>query len=100
MTARQRPVSPITCPGITCRDRILRWLTRRIENPADAEDIAGEICLHCLKGMRRFRGEAEFATWRHRITLNVFSDYLRAKGRRAARETRGITDTYSTAPAD
>jgi RNA polymerase sigma-70 factor, ECF subfamily len=79
MNTRQRLASPATCPGLSCRNRIMQWAFRHVEDPEDAEDIAGEVCLHCRRGMARFRGEAEFATWLYRVTRNVLIDHLRTR---------------------
>lgn len=95
MSSRERLVCPLPCPGITCRDKIVRWLKSRMDSSDDAEDVAGEICVHCLQGVDWFRGDADIATWLHRITRNVFIDYLRARGRRAERETCVAADVDS-----
>lgn len=86
MSSGERPSLPMVCPGRSCRDRLLRWARQRVEDPDDAEDLVGEVCLHCLRGMARFRGEAEFSTWLHRIARNVLSDYYSAKARQARAE--------------
>src|SRR5689334_25405241 len=81
MNPQQHLISPATCPGLSCRNRMMRWVFRHVEDPDEADDIAGEVCLHCLRGMARFRGEAEFATWLYRVTRNVLIDHLRTRRR-------------------
>ena len=55
------------------RDRVLR-LVCSIVGPyreADAEEICQEVYLRAYRGMDRFRGEAELATWLYRIAWNT-----------------------------
>ncbi|MGH3851468.1 MAG: RNA polymerase sigma factor [Pseudonocardiaceae bacterium] len=56
---------------------------RLTTNPEDASDVAQEAYLRAFKSLKRFRGEARFATWMHRITANCAASHLarRAKGR-------------------
>lgn len=72
---------PATCPGIRCRVKIMRWLRSQVTNPEDAEDLSGEICLHCMGAIHRFRGDAEFETWLYRISRNVLNSFLRTRHR-------------------
>src|SRR6478672_6623404 len=46
----------------------------------DARDVVQESYLRAYRGLRRFRGDAQFTTWLYRITANCASTYL---GRRA-----------------
>jgi len=47
-------------------------------NRHDAEDICQEAYIRALKGLERFRGDAKWSSWMHRITVNVFLDHKRA----------------------
>ena len=49
----------------------------------DARDVVQESYLRAYKGLRRFRGDAQFSTWLYRITANCASTQLtrRAKHR-------------------
>jgi RNA polymerase sigma-70 factor (ECF subfamily) len=47
-------------------------------NRHDAEDICQEAYIRALKGLQRFRGDAKWSSWMHRITVNVFLDHRRA----------------------
>jgi RNA polymerase sigma-70 factor (ECF subfamily) len=76
-------VTLMKCPGLSCRRNLIRWAGSQLEDQADAEDLAGEICLHCMRGRERFRGDAEFSTWLRRIALNLLSDFVRTKRARA-----------------
>jgi RNA polymerase sigma-70 factor (ECF subfamily) len=39
-------------------------------NEEDARDVVQEAYIRAYKGLRRFRGDAQFSTWLHRITAN------------------------------
>lgn len=42
----------------------------------DARDVVQEAYLRAYRGLRRFRGDARFTTWLHRITANCASTHL------------------------
>ena len=46
----------------------------------DARDVVQESYLRAFKGLKRFRGDAQFTTWLYRITANCASTHL---GRRS-----------------
>src|SRR5438067_10672232 len=52
-------------------------------NEEDARDVVQDAYLRAYKGIKRFRGDAAFGTWMHRITANCASTLLakRAKTR-------------------
>ena len=45
-------------------------------NEEDARDVVQEADLRAFRGLRKFRGDARFSTWMHRITANCASTYL------------------------
>ncbi|MBV8236116.1 MAG: sigma-70 family RNA polymerase sigma factor [Acidimicrobiia bacterium] len=54
-------------------------------NEEDARDVVQEAYLRAYKGLKRFRGEAQFSTWMYRITANCASTAM-AKGRKHRHE--------------
>src|SRR5947209_20525515 len=52
-------------------------------NEEDARDVVQDAYLRAYKGLRRFRGDAQFSTWLYRITANCAATALtrRAKAR-------------------
>src|SRR4249920_2349561 len=42
----------------------------------DARDVVQESYLRAFKGLKRFRGDAQFSTWLYRITANCASTHL------------------------
>ena len=54
-------------------------------NEEDARDVVQEAYLRAYRGLRRFRGDAQFTTWMYRITANCANTLLakRTKHRHA-----------------
>ena len=61
----------------------------------DARDVVQEAYLRAFRGLKRFRGDAQFSTWMYRITANCAATHL---GRRQKHrhdeltEELGVTD--------
>jgi len=58
----------------------------------DARDVVQETYLRAFRGLRRFRGDAQFSTWLYRITANCASTHL---GRRARHRHEELHDDLS-----
>lgn len=52
--------------------------------PAAADDLAQETYVRCMRGLRRFRGDASARTWLLSVARYVCLDELRSRGRRNA----------------
>jgi RNA polymerase sigma-70 factor (ECF subfamily) len=63
------------------RDRVYRVCLRVTGDVEDALDASQEAFLSALRNLDRFRGDAAFTTWIHRIAVNASYDRLRAKAR-------------------
>ena len=50
-------------------------------NEDDARDVVQEAYLRAYRGLRRFRGDAQFSTWLYRITANCASTHLGRRNR-------------------
>src|SRR5713226_10428892 len=50
-------------------------------NEEDARDVVQEAYLRAWKGLRRFRGDAQFTTWMYRITANTAYTYVQRRKR-------------------
>ena len=55
----------------------------------DARDVVQESYLRAYRGLKRFRGDAQFTTWLYRITANCASTHL---GRRGKHRHDELTD--------
>jgi RNA polymerase sigma-70 factor (ECF subfamily) len=70
------------------RNRIYAVLWRIAANdPALAEDLLQEAFVRAWQKLGSFRGEARFATWLHRLSVNVALSDRRIRVRRLERET-------------
>lgn len=50
-----------------------------------AADLTQDVFVRAWEGLPTFRGESAFATWLHRLAVNVFLGQRRAEGRREDR---------------
>jgi RNA polymerase sigma-70 factor (ECF subfamily) len=50
---------------------------------SEAEDLVQETFVRAYRAISRFRGDSTFATWLHRIAVNVIKSYLVRRDRRA-----------------
>src|SRR6201996_4416626 len=58
-------------------------------NEEDARDVVQEAYLRAYRGLKRFRGDAQFTTWLYRITANCAANLL---ARRARTRTEVLAD--------
>ena len=61
--------------------RVYNLCYRMLGRDEDARDAAQDAFLTCLRKLSSFRGEAQFTTWMHRVTVNACYDLLRRKRR-------------------
>lgn len=70
---------------------LLGFLQRRLQNEADARDLAQETFVRIHQHRERYRPGARFSTWMFQIALNLVRDHSRKAARRR-------TDSLETAP--
>jgi RNA polymerase sigma-70 factor (ECF subfamily) len=63
-------------------------------NEEDARDVVQEAYLRAFRGLRRFRGDAQFSTWMYRITANCAATQL---GKRARHRHDELDEATSVA---
>ncbi|MGI8794849.1 MAG: RNA polymerase sigma factor [Acidimicrobiales bacterium] len=57
-------------------------LARRLcGNEEDARDVVQETYLRAYKGLKSFRGDAQFSTWLYRITANAATTHMGRTGK-------------------
>ncbi|MGF1600342.1 MAG: RNA polymerase sigma factor [Acidimicrobiales bacterium] len=56
---------------------------RLVGDEEDARDVVQDTYLRAHKGLKRFRGDARFSTWLHRITANCANTHLGRRSRHA-----------------
>lgn len=71
--------------------RMLRTALRVVRSPEDAEDATQQAFIAAFVKLDRFRGDASFATWLTRITLNESLTLLRRR-KRDFRPVDEVTD--------
>lgn len=65
------------------KDRLFRFVVRRIGCATEAEDIAQQAFVEAALGYDEFRGEAQLSTWLYGIAMNLIRNHLsRAPSRR------------------
>jgi RNA polymerase sigma-70 factor (ECF subfamily) len=60
--------------------RVYSLCLRMIGNIDAAEDVTQEVFLQLYRKIASFRGDSSFATWLHRVTVNIILMRLRKKG--------------------
>src|SRR4029450_1097971 len=66
-------------------------------NEEDARDVVQDAYLRAFRGLKRFRGDAQFTTWLYRITANCAAPYL---GNPPRRRTESLPDELQVADTD
>jgi RNA polymerase sigma-70 factor, ECF subfamily len=64
----------------------------------DARDVVQEAYLRAFRGMRQFRGDAQFSTWLYRITANCAATHLGRRRRHQHDELDDETPLIDTRP--
>ena len=67
--------------------RVYSLARRMLGNDADAEDVTQDVLLQVIRKLDTFRGEAQFPTWLHRVTVNTA---LAHRSRRARRQEHEV----------
>jgi len=67
------------------KDAVLNLARRIVLDTDAAQDVTQEVFISAFCQLQQFRGEASFATWLYRITVNQARAYLRSERRRQAR---------------
>lgn len=75
-------------------------LARRIVGSDLAEDGTQEVFVHAWEQLGKFRGEALFGTWLHRLAVNLLLRHSEVARRIAARITPGFVDEFPAPPTD
>lgn len=62
--------------------RVERLCRHLLDDPEDARDAAQDSLAKLCDRLRQFRGESQFATWLHRLTVNSCRDVAQRQRRR------------------
>lgn len=74
--------------------RVYNLARRMLGNDADAEDVTQDVLVQVVRKLHTFRGDSEFATWLHRVTVNAALAHRRKRAKREEREVRDPLDTF------
>src|SRR5438093_8909096 len=91
----QKDVPADLTPERVFRDyapRVYTLARRMLGNDADAEDVTQDVLLQVVRKLDTFRGESDFFTWLHRITVNAALAHRGKRARRQEHETHDPLD--------
>ncbi len=71
------------------RDVVARLVFRVLGPTSELEDVVQEVFLQVHRSIGRFRGQSQFSTWLHRVTVNVALQQIR---RRKSQPIAYVTD--------
>ena len=63
----------------------------RLVGATDAGDVTQDVCFQLFANLRKFRFEADFGTWVHRLAVNNALEHLRRARRKSALSLEAIT---------
>jgi RNA polymerase sigma-70 factor (ECF subfamily) len=77
--------------------RVYAICLRMVADPTRAEDLTQEAFVRAWEKLHSFRGRSAFATWLHRLTVNIVLGEIRSRSRRqdegvATEELRAVPD--------
>jgi RNA polymerase sigma-70 factor (ECF subfamily) len=61
--------------------KVLGLCLKLTGNRSDAEDLAQDVFIKSYSALKGFRREADFGTWLHRITVNMYLNYKKKNSR-------------------
>ncbi|HSN71061.1 MAG TPA: sigma-70 family RNA polymerase sigma factor, partial [Steroidobacteraceae bacterium] len=64
------------------QNKVLKLVSRFVNNPAEAEDVAQEAFLKAYRALPSFRGDSAFYTWLYRIAINTAKNAIVSTRRR------------------
>ena len=62
--------------------RVERLALHLLRDPEDARDAAQDSLAKLVVRIRQFRGESQFSTWLHRLTVNTCKDFAQSRALR------------------
>src|SRR5580700_6119573 len=72
--------------------RIYSIARRMLGNDADAEDVTQEVLLQVIRKLDTFRGDSQFGTWLHRVTVNAALAHRQKRANRQKHEVGEVID--------
>ena len=75
-------------------------LARRMAGPEAADELTQDVFVRVWQKLHTFRGESSFATWLHRLAVNVIIERFRALGTARERFLADSEDTLDRLPGE
>lgn len=79
---------------------LLRFVARRVRNPADAEDVVQRVFLQVHRALPTLRDADRIHAWMYQTTRRAIVDFYRAPARRREVATGGADQFDEAAPAE
>lgn len=80
-------------------NRVFSLCARMVADRTRAEELTQDVFVRAWEKLRLFRGESSFATWLHRLTVNVVLNARKSEGRQKTRFEENDEDTGMDAHA-
>lgn len=77
---------------------VFRLAVRLTGNEADASDVVQDTYVRAFRGLRRFRGDAQFSTWLYRIASNCASSFTARRSRQRCDSLSVVEGVAETDP--
>ena len=81
-------------------DRVNRIALHVLRDPEDAHDAAQESLVKLVQRVGQFRGQSQFSTWLHRLTVNTCKDVAQARWAAQRRTEPLLEDMRVASDAD
>lgn len=78
--------------GIEVRERLERFVARRVDDPDDAEDIVQDVFLRLQEHRGRIDRSGRVVPWLFRVARNAIADHYRGRSRRHEVESAAEDD--------
>jgi RNA polymerase sigma-70 factor (ECF subfamily) len=80
-------------------NRVFSLCARMVADRARAEELTQDVFVRAWEKLTLFRGESSFATWLHRLTVNVVLNARKSEGRQKSRFEENDEETGMDAHA-
>ncbi len=84
----------------TYHPKLLQFIKKNIENKQDAEELAQQTFLNCMKNLPLFLGGSSLWTWMVSIAKHEVADYYRKKYAKRAIQTSPLSQLVSIDAVD
>jgi RNA polymerase sigma-70 factor (ECF subfamily) len=78
------------------QDRVFAMCSRFLGSPSQAEEVAQDVFIAVYRNLDRFRGDAKFSTWLHRVVINHCKNRQAYRARRRELQHESIDQSVDT----